>query len=104
MEVEAHIDSVKAKSQAGIIWVKDIMTTQKGQSCKISARDLKVLCILPENSAEGLRSMREHCWCYIFVFENTPEMLPQLYIIVQGRVQLEHSSHIFNKVGVKATC
>ena len=35
MWIEAHIYSVKAKSQAGNIWVKDIMTTQKGQSHKI---------------------------------------------------------------------
>ena len=32
---ETHIHSVKAKSQAGNIWVEDIMTVQKGQSCKI---------------------------------------------------------------------
>ena len=30
-------------------------------------------------------------------------MLPQLYLVVQGRAQLEHSCHIV-KVGVKATC
>ena len=35
MWLEVHIYSVKAKSQAGIIWVKDIMTTQKGQSRKM---------------------------------------------------------------------
>ena len=40
--MKAHIYSVKAKSQAGNIWVKDIMT---------AARDYKNLCILPENSA-----------------------------------------------------
>ena len=33
--MEVHMDSIKAKSQAGNMWVKDIMTTQKGQSCKI---------------------------------------------------------------------
>ena len=33
--MEVHICSVRAKSQAGNIWVKDIMATQKGQSCKI---------------------------------------------------------------------
>ena len=32
--MEIHICSVKAKSQAGNIKVKDIMTTQKGQSRK----------------------------------------------------------------------
>ena len=40
--MEVHIYSVKAKSQAGNIWVKDKMT---------AARDHKNLCILPENSA-----------------------------------------------------
>ena len=40
--MEVHIYSVKAKSQAGNIWVKDIMT---------AARDRKNLRILPENSA-----------------------------------------------------
>ena len=30
------------------------------------------------NSAEGLRSRREHCWGYISVFENTPKKLPHL--------------------------
>ena len=32
--MEVHIYSVKAKSQAGNIWGKDIMTTQKGKSRK----------------------------------------------------------------------
>ena len=32
MSMEVHIYSVKVKSQAGNIRVKDIMTTQKGQS------------------------------------------------------------------------
>ena len=40
--MEVHVYSVKAKSQAGNIWVKDIMT---------AARDCKNLCILFENSA-----------------------------------------------------
>ena len=34
MWMEVQVYSVKAKSQAGNIWVKDIMTTQKGQSQK----------------------------------------------------------------------
>ena len=42
MWMGVHIYSVKAKSQAGNIWAKDIMT---------AARDRKNLCILPENSA-----------------------------------------------------
>ena len=40
--MELHIYSVKAKSQAGNIWIKDIMT---------EARDRINLCILLENSA-----------------------------------------------------
>ena len=63
------------------------------------ARDLKNLCILPENSAEGLGYRRERCWRYVVsVFKNTPKNL-----VVQGRVRLEHSSHII-KVGVEAIC
>ena len=58
--MEVHICIVKAKSQAGNIEVKDVMTTQKGQSEK--KRDLKNLWILLENSAEGLGSRRECCW------------------------------------------
>ena len=62
-----------------------------------SARDLKNSCILPQNSAEGFMSRREHCGSYIVsVFENIPKNL-----LVQGRVQLEHISHI--KIGVEAT-
>ena len=58
--MEVHICIFKAKSQAGNIEVKDVMTTQKGQSEK--ERDLKNLWILLENSAEGLGSRRECCW------------------------------------------
>ena len=58
--MEVHICIVKAKSQAGNIEVKDLMTTQKGQSEK--KRDLKNLWILLENSAEGFGSRRECCW------------------------------------------
>ena len=42
-------------------------------------------------------SRREHCGSYIVsAFENIPQNL-----LVQGRVQLEHISHI--KIGVEAT-
>ena len=55
--------------------------------------------ILLKNSTEGLRSRREHRWSYVLsAFKNTTKN-----VAVQGRVQLEHSSHIV-KVGVKATC
>ena len=66
---------------------------------RYSARDLKNLRILLENSAEGFGSRRERCWRYVVsAFENKPKNL-----VVQGRTQLEHSSHIV-KVGVEATC
>ena len=65
--------------------------------------DLKYSRILPENSADGFGSRREHCGGYISVYENTFKTLPQLYLMLQERVHLEHSSHIV-KVGVKATC
>ena len=63
-----------------------------------------------ENSAEGLQSRRECCWGYVSIFENTPKKLPHLspkscttLLSLQGKAQLEHSSHIVN-VGVEATC
>ena len=37
------------------------------------------------------------------VTASLPKKLPQLYIVVQGKAQLEHSSHIVN-VGVEVTC
>ena len=59
----------------------------------------KNLCILSENSAEGLGSRRDHCWSYVVsVFEDTPTNL-----VVQARAQLEHSSHMV-KVSVETTC
>ena len=61
--------------------------------------DLKNLCILPENSAEGLRSRRDCCWSHaVSVFKNTPKN-----VVVQAKVQLEHSSHMV-WVSVEATC
>ena len=72
--------SVKGKSQAGKIWVKD-RQHKKANATGYSARELKNLCILPENSAVGLRSRREHYWsCIASIFENTPKNL-----VVQGR-------------------
>ena len=56
MWMEVYIHGVKAKSQAGNMWVKGIMTTQK------SATDLKNLSILLENSVEDLGSRTECCW------------------------------------------
>ena len=61
MWMEVHIYSVKAKSQASNIWVKDIMTV---------VRDRKNLCILLENSAgESIAGV-------ISIYENTPENFP----------------------------
>ena len=101
MWMEVHIYSnVNAKSQAGNIWVKDIITKQKRQSQKNSAREFKNLCILPKNS-EGLQFRRERSWG-LHIYENIYKKLLQLYLVLQGRVQLEHSSHIVN-ISVKAT-
>ena len=102
--MELHVYNVKARSQAGKIWVKDITITQKGESWKNVARELsKNVHILPENSVEGLESRGEWSWGYLSVYENTIKRFEQIYLAVQGRAQLEHSSHIV-KVGVKTTC
>ena len=55
-----HICSVKARLY--------ILFIQKGQSHKI-------LSILAENLAKGLRYRRKRCWSYVSVFENTLEKL-----------------------------
>ena len=74
-----------------------ITKAKKAKAARYSTRDLKNLSILPENSAEGFMSRREHCGSYIVsVFENIPQNL-----VVHGRVQLENISHI--KIGVEAT-
>ena len=45
-----------------------------------------------------------HLWEYTQkVAASFPEKLPKLYLVVQGRVQLEHSSHIVN-FGIGTTC
>ena len=56
MWMDEQMYSVKAKSQAGNIWVKNIMTTKKVKPARYSARDIKGSSILPENSAESLRT------------------------------------------------
>ena len=56
MLMEVHIYSIKAKSQAGNIGIKDIMT---------AARDRKNLYILPENSAgESAAGVTIYLWEY----------------------------------------
>ena len=53
-----------------------------------------------KNSSKGLGSRRGPCWGYISIFENTPRKLLHLscenffYLVVQGKAQLEHSSHM----------
>ena len=60
------------------------------KATRYSARDLKNVSILPETLAEDLGSRRQCSWYYIVsAFENIPQNL-----VVQGRVQLEHSSHM----------
>ena len=64
---------------------------------------------MSENSAEGLRSSGDHYWVYVSMrihpknAASSPKKLSQLYLVVQQRAQLEHSSHIV-KFSVKATC
>ena len=81
---------------------------------RYSTRDLKNLWILPENSAKCLGSRRECCCGYISIYENSPKKLQHLpslspevcrsfFLMAQGRMQLEHSSHVV-KVGGKITC
>ena len=72
MWMEVHICSVKAKSETGNVWLKDITTTTS---------HCKYLRILLENSAEDLRSGRE---CY----ENKPEKL--------SRIPLKIDATLFN--------
>ena len=73
-----------------LIYESNIWHPKKAKASRYSAKDLKNLRILPENPVEGLRSRREHCWSYVVsTFENATKSL-----LVQGSVQLEHSSHI----------
>ena len=99
MWIEVHIYCIKAESQAGNMSQRYNDNIKRPKPLRYSARDLKNLRILLENSAEGLRSRRERCWHYVVsVFEYTPK-----HFVVHGRKQLQHSNHIV-KVGVKATC
>ena len=99
MWMEVHIYRIKAESQAGNMIQGYNDNIKRPKPLRYSARDLKNLCILLENSAEGLGSRRECCWRYVIsVFEYTPK-----HLVVHGRKQLQHSSHIV-KVGVKAAC
>ena len=64
--MEVHIySSIKAIVATDI--VKDIQH-KKVKVERKSARDIKKLCILPQNSAEGLGPRREHCLVtYLFM-------------------------------------
>ena len=63
MWMEVHLHIVKAKSQAGNIWVKDIMT---------AARVRKNLCILPENSAGEIAAGVTYLWEYTWKVAASP--------------------------------
>ena len=71
-----------------------------------AARDRKNLRILPENSAGESAaavtylSMRIHPKSYCIP---PPKNICNFYLMVQGRAQLEHSSHVV-KVNVEVTC
>ena len=85
MWMQAHIYSVKAKSQVGNIWVKDIMATKKRpkpQDTQIGILKIYSFCQKIQQKASG---PRERCWVYVSVYEKTLEKLPQLYLMVQGR-------------------
>ena len=73
-----------------VIYEPTYNNIKKAKGARYSTSDLKNLHMLPENSAKGLESRGDCCWSYIApVFENTPKNL-----VVQGRLQLEHSYHI----------
>ena len=63
MWMEVHIYSVKAKSQAGNIWVKDIMTAAGDQKIYVFCQKIQ-----QERVLLGL----------ISIYENTPEKLLHL--------------------------
>ena len=74
MWIKVHIYSVKAKSQAGNIWVKDIMTIQKGQSHKmLSLRILKNYAFCQKIQQRASGSGESTTWGCIAVYKNTPE-------------------------------
>ena len=74
MWIKVHIYSVKAKSQAGNIWVKDIMTIQKGQSDKmLSLRILKNYAFCQKIQQRASGSGESTTWGCIAVYKNTPE-------------------------------
>ena len=75
--MEVHTHSVKAKSWAGYEW-KIYWQHKKAKTARYSDWGLKSLCILPENSAEGLGSRTEHWWGYTSVYKNTSEKLLHL--------------------------
>ena len=65
----------KLRVKQVIIYESNIMT-KKAKVSRYLARDLKNLCILLKNSAEGLGSRREHCLSNVVsVFENTAQKL-----------------------------
>ena len=75
--MEVHIYSVKAKSQAGNMSQIYNYNTRRS---KPKENQLGILGISSKeymhfvgNSAEGLRSRKEHCWGYVSIFENTPK-------------------------------
>ena len=51
---------------------------KKAKAEKKSVMDLKNLCLLLENSVEGLASRRQHCWGYISLYENICKKLLHL--------------------------
>ena len=88
----------------------NIKKTQKAKVDRKSTKDLKDLSTLSENSVESQVQERALLGLRIYLLEYTrkvaassPQKLQQLYLVFQGRAQLEHSSHIV-KIGVEGTC
>ena len=89
-----------------VTWVRDKMIRQKAKENWPGMLKIYTFCWKIHQRVSGSGecywgyvSMRIHSKsCCIF-----PKKFPQLYLVVQGRAQLEHSSHIV-KVCVEATC
>ena len=75
--MKMHIYS-RTKAIVATDVVSDIVTMEKGQSREKSTRDIKNLCILPKNSAEGLWPRRERCFITYLSMRILPKKLPHI--------------------------
>ena len=86
--MEVHIYSVKAKSQAGNICVKDIR--KKAKAKRKSARDLKNVCFTIKFSRGPQVQEKALLGLHIYQREYTVYKLLQLYLVVQQKAQQSH--------------